>query len=1083
MQGHCTHCETQNTADAKYCNQCGLALGSSGEHRAVGQFAERRQLTVMFCDLVASTRLARTMADEDYRDLLNEYQVACSSVVSELGGVVAQYLGDGVLVYFGYPEAHEDDPRRSTEAALRILERTKSLSTRLNIALPFTPQVRIGIHTGLVLVTKVGAELHESLALGETPHLASRLQQIAEPDSVVVSQATQKLIEEYFVTRSLGAATLKGYDAPEPVFSVLQAHGLGRRSQAAHKPHAALIGREWETAELNRQWAAVVDEAAVRAVLIRGEPGIGKSHQAYELKQRLEGQCTLVELHCSTFHQNAMLHPFVDAFTTACDLSTVAEPERRFELLQRHMAQLGLPENTAVPLAPVLSLPVPEALQQPGLPPQLKRQRMLNSLLSWLLALAQRAPMLLLIEDLQWADPSTLELLAQYVVRSKTGAIFVVATCRPELTVDWPEENTRTINLRRLVREHAERVIANSAKQHKLPATVVDRIIELTDGVPFYLEEVTKAILESDTLRREGDHYVLSGALPELGVPTTLHDSMMARLDRTADGRKVAQVAAVLGREFSERVLRAVWLMNEADLDLGLRRLLHAELIVPANANPDRAYRFKHALIQETAYQSLVKRRRQQHHHHAASVLRDIFPEVAQTQPHVIALHHSRANLPALAASNFERAGKRAFDAQAYVEAINHYENALSHLRLLPEDSERNRQELDLLTALGLPLIMTKGYAAIEVTQVYDRALSLCDEVNPPLRLLFGIWGAQISRGERSGAARMVAMFKALVARSRIPCERLIALAAIGSHAFWCGRIDEAHTTLTEAARLFEPDMLVTLPRDFGYDNPVYPLLYLTWAQHVSGRFADATATWDELWSLTAQAGSAYLMVMALAFGASVADDIGDVDRVLELSQKGMALAVEHQLMFWLATCRVQYGSAQCKRANLEEGIELIEQGVMLYRAVGAYTGLSISMSKLAEAYLRAGKLDKCQEVVDDALAMSEKLLDRLGVPELLRIKGLLLATRGSASAAETCFEQSIERARQSGAVLHELRCAVSFADWLSTRGELARAANVLTAPSGAVLNGDVPVFQAARELARQIALKRDGSPTPAALG
>ncbi len=1079
----CHSCAAQNPGNARFCNQCGAALAASVAIRMARGEAERRQLTVMFSDLVGSTAMSRALDTEDYRDLLNEYQALCSGIVTELGGIVAQYLGDGVLVYFGYPEAHEDDPRRATQAALAIHEGMKSLGARLTIKVPVTLQARIGIHTGIVVVSQTGAS-HDPLALGEAPNLAARLQQLAEPSTVVVSEATHKRIAGYFETQPLGELTVKGFDQPVAVHKVLGATGAQSRLRAASLSLAPLVGRDSETTELEQQWESVLQTGSLRAVVLCGEPGIGKSHQAQALKQRLSGRCTVVESYCSVLDQNAVLRPIASALESAAQLTGVSDPTQRFEGLRRYGEELELNADVVPFLASVLSIPIPEHLAQATLTPQVRRQRTMQSLMAWLRSLARHAPVLLLIEDLQWADPSTLELLGSYVGAADSGPILLLATGRPEFVPDWPAACTKFITLRRLPRDFAERLIDRSAQNRKLPRAVLDRVIELTDGIPLYLEEVTKAILESKALLPVNDHYELSGALPESVVPATVQDSLMARLDRTGDSKTVAQLAAVLGREFSERVLRAVSLMDDAALNAGLRRLIDAELILPGEERGGRVYRFKHALIQETAYQSLLKSRRRQYHHRAASVLRDLFPEVAETQPHLIALHHARANLPELAIDYFERAGNLAFSSQAYAESINHFQSALAQLRELPEGKARNSRELGLLTALGLPLLMTKGYAATEVEKVYDRALALCTEVDPPLRVLFGIWGVQITRGDRASTERMAARFEQIAESGRNPCERLILLAAVGSHAFWCGRIAKAISALQGAAREFEPEMLLTLPRDHGYDNALYPHLYLSWAEYVAGRFEDAQTTWNGLWTLTERANTPYLTVMALSFGASIANDIGDTDRALALSEQGMALATEHQLVFWQASCQVQHGAALCDRSKLEEGMKLIEQGVQLYRSIGAFTGLPNALTKRADACHRSGATEKGLATVEEGLALSDKNLDRLSVPELLRLKAqLLLQEPRTEAQAEACFLESIEVAHASGGALWELRTATSYATWLLERGEPARAAQILDAGCRSIANGDAPVLDQARELAAAIPLRPDGSPTPEAPG
>ncbi|MES1178087.1 MAG: adenylate/guanylate cyclase domain-containing protein [Myxococcales bacterium] len=1083
----CLDCAAENAATARFCNQCGVSLlvpcRVCGHSNPVGltqcisckvalaratprardrDEAERRQLTVVFSDLVGSTAMARQLENEDFRDLLNEYQAICREVVLDLGGHVAQYLGDGVLIYFGFPEAHEDDPRRAAEAALRILDKMRSMGDRLALGVRFSPEVRVGIHTGVVIVGRVG-DGHEHLALGEAPNLAARLQQLAAPNAIIVSDATRRLIEGHFELDLIGDVTLKGFEEPITVHHLLASTSVQSRGAASIRLPSP-IGRAREESALLEQWLNVTRNLTPRAVLLSGEPGIGKSRQAQTLKQGLRGRCQLFEGYCSPLHQNTVLHPIVHALETAAELAAFSEPAQKAARLQEYLEALGLEAELASLLAPVLSLPLPEGLAPPALTPQIKRQRTMQALVSVVCAMAKNAPLLFLVEDLHWADPSTLEFLTTYVTTQHEAPVLLVATCRPEFTAPWPDNASTSIGLQRLAPEQADEVILRVA-QGPLPATVRDRIVDLSDGVPLFLEEVTKAILESGALRHTPNGYEISSALPESAIPATVHDSLMARLDRMGESKAVAQLAATIGREFSHDVLHAVSLMDEATLNVALRHLVESGLIIADDDSGTRVYRFKHALIQETAYQSLLRERRRQYHHRVASVLRDQFTHVADAQPDVVALHHAKANLPELAANFFEKAGSSALEAQAYAESINHFRSALEQLQKLGAGKGRDGRELGALAALGLPLLMTKGYAAAEVEDTYERALHLCTEVDPPLRILFGIWGVQIARGDRTSTDRMAAQFEQIAKSTHSPGERLISLAAVGSHAFWSGEFDKANRALEGAVAEFKPEMLVSLQRDYGYDNAMYPYLYLAWSKYLSGRLAEGAATWEEVRLATERANAPYFLVMTLSFGAAIFRDLGDAEKALELSERGMALALEHQLLFWLALAQMQHGSAQCLLSNLGPGIALIEQGMQLFRAIGAMTPLPYYLGYLADAYLRLGATDKGLAAVEEGIQLAAVNVDRSSLVELLRLKAELSLQAQDTAGASACFEESLTVARAQGSGLLELRSATSYARFCLERGQLGRARELLDMSLGRVTGGEPPIVQAALEL------------------
>jgi len=1084
----CKDCGATNPHGSRYCNQCSARLqvtcGSCGTTTTIGETvcqscrqplsqgpgaksrrgAERRQLTVLFCDLVGSTPLSREMDAEDFRDLINEYQAVCDEAVTEFGGHVAQYLGDGVMVYFGFPEAHEDDPRRATGAALAILERVKSIQERLHLRLPVPPRVRIGVHTGVVVVDQLGGG-REPLALGEVPNLAARLQQLAAPGTVLLSEATRRLVEGFFVIESLGEQQIKGYESPVLVFQVLASTGVQSRLLATGPYLTPFVGRELEMQTLQAQWNLCRQSNSLRLVSLIGEPGIGKSRQVHTFKGRLRRPFHLLEGYCSALHGNAVLGPIAQALESSLALNGT-RTDQRFQQLQSQLAQFDIDADVAGFLAPLLSIQVPPEAAPLVLAPQARRQRTMQALVRWLDGLARDAPVLFVIEDLHWADPSTAEFLSTYL-STLQGPLLLLVTSRVDASLSNLPASTN-VSMQRLTPSQAEQIVQTVATRD-LPRSVVEHIVDLTDGVPLYLEEVTKALLESGTLQVVNGEYRLSGRMPEAVLPATVHDSLMARLDRMGEGKSVAQLAATLGREFSYEILKTVALIDESALNAALRRLTESGLVLANEGSNNRVFRFKHALIQEAAYQSLLKSRRQQYHHRIASVLRDQFPEHAERYPHVVALHHSKANLPAIAAQYFQHAGVNALAAQAYAESSSHFKAALEELHKVSGSKDRDRTELEILAGLGLPLLMTKGYAAPEVESTYGRALQLCVEVEPPLRVLYGVWAVQAVRSDYAKTLLLVEHFSKVLNKSTNSAEKLIALSAIGARAFWRGRFHDAIGMLSQAVACFEDHMLTTLSRDYGYDNPLYGHLLLAWSQYIVGDLNEGQATWNEVLRITEQSRSPYLEVMTLSFGAAVARDLGDTQTALERSERGLAIAQQHQLIFWLALAQMQHGSARSASGEVDPGIEEMEKGLLLFRATGAVTPLPYYLCYLAEGYLAAGDTAKGLDAVREGLRLTESIVDRNCTPELLRIEGEFLVQEGLRDEAEDCFRKAIEAAETDGAGLWTLRSSIPYARSRWERGHAEHALHILAKGCDAVRGKDAHILTFAAELKRAI--------------
>src|SRR5262245_2568534 len=611
--------------------------------------AERRQLTVMFCDLVDSTLLSSQFDPEDWREVVRAYQEAAAAVIQRFDGYVAQYLGDGLLVYFGYPQAHEDDARRAVRTGLDLMEALGDLNVRLAQHYGARLAVRIGIHTGLVVVGEMGAgSRQEQLALGDTPNVAARIQGLAGPDTVVISPATFRLVRGFFLYQDMGTHALKGLATPVQVYRILGDSAAQSRLDVMELTgFTPLVGRDSEVALLLERWAQSQDGAG-QVVLLRGEAGIGKSRLVEVLRERAISEgATQIVFRCSPYHQNSAQYPVIDHLQRFLQWQRDESPEAKFDKLEQVLRTYLLPLEDVVPLfAALLSVPLPECYTPLNLTPQRQRQKTHEALVAWLLEEAERRPVLAVWEDLHWADPSTLDVLSLMLDQISTSRMLTLLTCRPEFRPPWAARTPVTqVTLNRLGRAQAEAMLPSLTGEKPLPPEVVEQVIAKTDGVPLFVEELVKMILESGLVREQAGRYVLAGLLPPLAIPSTLHDSLMARLDRLSTARALVQLGAVLGREFAYDLLQAVASVNETTLQQGLARLVEAELVYRRGLPPRSRYIFKHALIQDAAYQSLLKSTRQQYHQRIAEVMAAQFPETAETQPELLAHHYTEAGL------------------------------------------------------------------------------------------------------------------------------------------------------------------------------------------------------------------------------------------------------------------------------------------------------------------------------------------------------------------------------------------------------------------------------------------------------
>ena len=898
--------------------------------------AERRQLTVMFCDLVGSTALSARLDPEDLREVIAGYHRAVTQTVAGFEGFVAKYMGDGVLIYFGYPRAHEDDAERAIRAGLGLIDAVGRLNLK-SVKL----QARVGIATGLVVVGDLIGEgsAQEQAVVGETPNLAARLQGLAEPDAVVIAAGTRRLVGDLFEYRDLGAVEVKGIAAPVPAWQVLRPSVVASRFEALRgSALSPLVGRDEEIDLLLRRWVrAKAGDGQV--VLISGEPGIGKSRITAALGERLAAEPHLrLRYSCSPHHQDSALFPFVDQLDRSAEFAREDPPAARLEKLEAVLARAAPDEDVAL-LADLLCLPCSERCPLPNLTPQRKKERTLEALIRQIEGLARQQPVVMVFEDAHWIDPTSRELLDLAVERVRSLPVLLIVTFRPEFQPPWTgQPQVSMVALSRLDRRDRTALVEQIAGGKTLPDEVIGEIVDRTDGVPLFVEELTKSVLESGLLREEGDRYVLDRTLPPLAIPTSLHDSLMARLDRLASVRLVAQIGAAIGREFPYALLRAVSRLPEDELRSALARLVASELVFQRGRPPDAVYIFKHALVQDAAHGSLLRSARQQMHAQIAEALETQSREVMENQPEILAQHYAEAGLVEKSVACWGKAGRSSAARSAMAEAAAQLQKGLDQLALLPDTRERQRQELEFRSSLGAALHAVKGYAALETGKAYARARELWEQLGSPtefLQIPYGQSNYHMGRGELDLARRLDEHLLRLSRERNDSAGLVLGHLSSGRDLTLVGRFTSSRSHFEEVITLYNPNS----HRSFSHQEANYP--------HVASQAYSAIVLFclglaDQA---LAQSSAAIAEALRLAHPPSLALSLSLGTLPLALAGDNLALdkradqlvkvATEQGFPVWRAVGTVHRGWVMVGNGDVAEGVSLLRSGSATYRATG----------------------------------------------------------------------------------------------------------------------------------------------------
>lgn len=1045
--------------------------------------AERRQLTVLFCDLVGSTALADQLDPEDFRDVMLAYQSLCAKEMQRYGGHMAQYLGDGLLVYFGYPQAHEDDAQRAIHAGLSTLAALADLNHRLGQAHGIHLAVRLGIHTGLVVVGEMGGgPQHGQLALGATPNIAAKIQAMATPGSLVISAAAYQLVQGYFVCQELEPQTLPGVADPIPLYQVLRTSAARGRLETV-SPHSftPLVGREVEVAFLQERWVQV-QQGQGQVVLLSADAGMGKSRLVWALRERLADMPVAhLECRCSPYHQHTALYPLIDLLQRSLQLDGTASADDKLARLEDLLRERRLELRDHLPLlASLLGLSLP-AEHYPLLPwtPQQQRQRTLEALLALTLAAAEHQPVLFIVEDLHWIDPSTLEWLELLIDQGPTTRILTLMTCRPSFQPPWGgRAHVTALTINRLLSPQVAEMARTIVGTQVLPAALLDQIVAQTDGVPLFVEEVTRFVLAARRLHGRTEESTASPPAA-ITIPATLHDLLMARLDQLGAAKGTAQLVATIGRECSFALLQAVASVEEDTLRQDLRRLVEADLLYQRGVGAQARYVFKHALIQEAAYTSLLRRTRQHYHHWIAQALETQFAEVALGQPELVAHHYTEAGLCAPALPYWQRAGQQAAERSAYPEAMAHLNQGLRVLTTLPETRERDQQEITLRIDLGKSLTATKGWASPQAEVAYTRAWELCQQTRDTSWVFAVLWGlaqVYIVRADLTKHREVGAQFLSLAEQRADAILLAAAHWLTGANLFHVGEFATGLAHLDQAYARYDPQHHQTYVTQFGVDVGVFALSYISHALWVLGYPDQAVQHSREALALAQEVHHPFSLALAQAYAAMLQQFRREPSTANKHAEIALTVCTEQGFAYYLAWATIIQGGVVAETGRREEGIAQMQQGLTTLQATGGGLRIPYYLALLAEAYGNHGEPGEGLHVLADAFDHVQHTGECWWEAEFHRCKGELLLQgagrrRQAAETPEACFRQALAVARRQQAKALELRAAMSLSRFWQAQGKRQAAHQLLAEVYAWFCEGvDTVDLQQAQTLLEQLA-------------
>ena len=1051
----CPRCGAVTPPESKFCGSCGLNLAenalappdletTSNGNRPGG---ERRHLTVLFCDLVGSTMLAKSLDPEELNEITRSYYDCCTNAIQQFDGLVANYIGDGVMALFGYPRAYEDGAERAIHAALAILRAMRTVSARSKTEL----NVRIGIATGLVVVGEAGSGplTKEKSVVGEAPNLAAHIQSKASPNHILISNETRRLVGDVFKLRSVQLADLKSASEPVTVWRVVEKNESTSRFAAAHLLNiTAFVGREQEVALLNDRWMQAV-QGEGEVVLLSGEAGIGKSRIVETFSQLIAGESRFtIHCQCSPYHFDSALHPIIRQIEHAANITAGNSQSARLDKLEVMLRRRPPPLEAVVPLfAALLSIPTGDRYPPTDPDPHRLQDRILSALVDQLAGLAQVRPVLIILEDVHWADPTTFDLVGRIVLRLAETRVLLIMTCRPEFKSRWAGHPQLTaLSLNRLGRRHCQTMVHSIAGK-SLPPDVMEQIIAKTDGVPLFVEELTKTVLKSALLRETDGAWLLDRSFPTLSIPATLQDSLMARLDRLSSVKEVAQVAATIGREFSYALLARVSALPETEIRVALAKLTSAELIFPQGTPPAASYLFKHALVCDAAYETLLKSKRNQLHGRIAHVLATEFAEIAEAQPELLAHHYTQAGLTSIAIQWWQKSADLAIRRSANREAVGHLGRALGLIRLLPSTPERDRTELALRIALSGPLIATRGYVTSALAENYSKAAELCTKLGEDkdvFAVMYGQWVIPYVRGDMAAALRNSERFLSRAEKQDDVGLLMMGHRIHGSSLVWRGDTVQGSEHLKRALSMYRPehDKLAYI---FSQHPRTAALAHLCLAlQHVGYLDQAMTTGWEAI-TEAKRIEHFNSIAYSLCFVSLLIMLRQDLNSLKQTAGELLMMAEQHNADYWALWARPMLGWIKAEEGDSESGLQEMHESTAKLQERGAMLWVPQSLLLQAEILGRTGQFESAYRQLDEAQALIEQYDQRYYEAELHRVRGtVILSERGNLDAVAVNFDRAIEVARRQSSRFLELRATTAKARLLNMRGARKGAHDIL---------------------------------------
>jgi predicted ATPase/class 3 adenylate cyclase len=1052
--------------------------------------AERRQLTCLSCDLVNSVELSERVDPEELREILATYRRACTSVVRRFDGHIHDYSGDGIMAYFGLPTAHEDDAQRAVRAALGIVEAVGQLSRSLSSDGGPELHVRVGIDTGLVVAGSMTADegAGSASAVGVTPNVAARLQSLAAPDSAVISAAAYRLVAGLFDCQELGFRSIRGISRPMAIYRVVhESAARTRLDVAAQRGLPPMRGRDGELRRLTELWTRA-RAGQGSAALVLGEPGIGKSRLIRALQQHAaqSPDAFLIPLAGSPYHTNTAFHPVVQLLERVLEVAPENTAEQRLDKIDGLLAQYGLDRPSVAPLlAELLGVPSGDRYAPSDLPVDRQRQLTIDTLVGLWLTRARHQPVLFVVEDVHWVDPSTIDLLTQLLEHVPASRLLVVLSARTDFTIPWREgPRVEQLHLDRLDLE-ASAGIVHGVAGRSVPPGLLDQVLRKADGIPLYLEELTQLVVDEGLVGHGNGRRDPAALPPELSIPATLADSLTARLDRLPDAKASAQLGAAIGRQFSYELIEAVWrTVTSPDAEAlrhRLARLVDAGLLFVETDARGETYTFKHALIQDAAYASLLLSTRRNYHRRIAQVLVVQFPEAAETAPELLAHHYSEAGMAVEAVPQWLRAGERALRASANPEAIAHLTAGLRLLDTLPEGPDRAAQELRFRLAIGPACMAIHGYAAPEVEACYGRARELCRELGDTPQLvpvLHGLWGYHVVRAQHASALVLGRQVVELGTTTGDDGLLLQGHLEVGWSHFFLGELRPAREHLERALALYDSDRHGSHAFTYGEDPAISArscLAEVLWLLGYVDRSLEASE--KNVAIIRSEVEHPYTAAFGLDLAAFVRQYLGDTSGVSALADEAFAISNDHGLALMGAMASVLRGWVRAREGDPERGMAEMRRGFAAQLATGAELLRPWWLSLIAETCAENAAAPQGLELLGEAERAMDSSHERYWEAEIHRLRGCLLVVaresdEGESRSPEESFRRALHIARQQGARSLELRAAVSLSRLLRRERRDGEARELLTPIYRWFTEGlDTPDLRAAAELAAELGL------------